>query len=275
MVLSTLSGEIAQACRIKGANLTLVDGRTAGLRGLLAACEYLRQSDELDALVIVAADEIGSLFFRLFERLGMVADTETYGGLPRPYDPQAGGVILGEGSVALVLERKTSAQDRNARAYARIAGHGMTADALPDCGLEPQGRWLEQAARLALAEANLDVEAIDAVYGHGCGEPRYDGRELQALGRLLEGRAVPLGCVVGHLGLAEASCGLFSVAAALLGMRNGEVYPIATGGALPDAPAFVSDGIRAGQYRRTLVLGSTEHGNNASVVLSRIDPESR
>ncbi len=275
MVLSTLSGEIAQACRIKGANLTLVDGRTAGLRGLLAACEHLRQSDELDALVVVAADEIGSLFFRLFERLGMVADTRAYGGLPRPYDPEAGGVVLGEGAVALVLERKASAQAREARAYARIAGHGMTADALPDCGLEPQGRWLEKAARLALADANLDVGAIDAVYGHGCGELEYDNRELQALGRLLEGRAVPLGCVVGHLGLAEASCGLFTVAAALLGMKHGEVYPVATGGALPDAPAFASDGIRPGHYRHTLVLGSTEHGSNASIVLSQIEQESR
>ena len=271
MVLSTLSGEIAQACRIKGASLTIVDGRTAGLQGLLAACEYLRQSDELDALVVVAADEIGSLFFRLFERLGMVADTEARGPLPRPYDPEAGGVILGEGAVALVLERQDSARSRDATAYARVAGYGQTTDAQPECGLEPRGRWLEQSARLALADAKLDLAAIDVVYGHGCGEPLYDGRELQTLNRLLEGRGIPVGCVVGHLGLAEASCGLFTVAAALLGMKHGEVYPVATGGALPDAPAFASDGIRPGHYRHTLVLGSTEHGNNASVVLSRDD----
>lgn len=275
MVLSTLSGEIAQACRIKGATLTLVDGRTAGLRGLLAACDYLRQSDELDALIVVAADEIGSLFFRLFERLDMVADTRVHGSRPRPYDPDAGGAILGEGAVALVLERKASARARNARAYAQVSGSGMTADAWPECGLEPQGRWLEQAVRLALAEAKLDLDAIDAVYGHGCGEPRYDSRELQTLGRLLENRAIPVGCVVGHLGLAEASCGLFTVAAALLGMRHGEVYPVVTGGVLPAAPAFARDEARTGHYRHTLVLGSTEHGNNASVVLSRDDPESR
>jgi len=274
MVLSTLSGEIAQACRIKGANLTIVDGRTAGLRGLLVARDYLRQNEELDALVVVAADEIGALFFRLFERLGMVADTGVHGVWPRPYDQDAGGVVLGEGAVALVLERKAHAQARGAQAYAQISGCGMTADAEPECALEPQGHGLEQAARLALEEANLGVDAVDAVYGHGCGDPQYDRRELQALARLLEGRAVPMGCVVGHLGLAEASCGLFSVAAALLGMRNGEVYPIVTGGTLPDTPAFAGGGIREGHYRHALVLGSTEHGGNASVVLSQIEQES-
>lgn len=272
MVLSTLAGEIAQACRIKGSNLTVVDGRTAGLRGLLVACEHLRQNDELDAMIVVAADEIGALFFRLFERLGLVADTQRYGQAPRPYDPQAGGVVLGEGAVAVVLERKHSVQRREARAYARVSGWGMTADAAPEGGLEPEGRWLEQAARLALADAGIGTDDIGAVYGHGCGEPRYDQRELHALDRLLAGRKVPLGCVVGHLGLAEASCGLFSVAAALLGMRSGEIYPIMSGGALTDAPLLTGTAQSGALQRHTLVWGSTEHGNNASVVLSRVDP---
>jgi 3-oxoacyl-[acyl-carrier-protein] synthase II len=269
MVLSTLSGQVAQACQIKGASLTIVDGRTASLQALVDAAEYLRQSDELDALVVVAADELGSHYYRLFSRLGMLPDTERYGTLPRPYDQAAGGPILGEGAAALVLERRSSMAARRGRAYGRIAGYGRTADAQPDGSLEAQGEWLERAARQALEEAAIPIDAVDAVYGHGCGDPGYDRREVSVLERLLGGCEIPVGCVVGNLGLAEAASGLFTAAAALLGMHQGEVFPVATLGGLPASVPFVHSQARAGELRRTLVLGSTEHGNNTALLLSR------
>ena len=88
---------------------------------------------------------------------------------------------------------------------------------------------------------------------------------------MLAGRPVPVGCVLGHTGVAEAASGLFSVAAAVLGMGRSEAYPVAGGGgSLAGGLAYVRGGSLAGSYRRALVAGSTENGNNAAVVLTAL-----
>jgi 3-oxoacyl-(acyl-carrier-protein) synthase len=197
-----------------------------------------------------------------------LADTRQQGAQPRPYDASAGGPILGEGAAALVLERGASVRSRGARCYGRIAGYARSADALPGYALESQGKWLEGAARQAVQAAGLDFGAIDALYGHGCGDPGYDRREMAVMQRLAQGRDIPVGCVLGSTGLAEAASGLFTASAALLGMQSGEVYPVAAPGALPGCLPFVRDAAHQAELRHTLVLGSTEHGNNTAVLLA-------
>jgi hypothetical protein len=98
--------------------------------------------------------------------------------------------------------------------------------------------------------------------------PGYDGREALAFQRLLEGRPVPFSCVMGHTGVAEAACGLYSVAAAILGLGAGEAYPIASTGELPTGLSFVKGAPVRGAFRHALVAGSTDSGNNAAVVLA-------
>lgn len=269
MVLSTLSGQVSQSCQLKGSNFTIVDGPTAGLHALVHAYEHLRQNDELDAMVLVAADEIGSLFHQLFDSLGMLSFTDDSRSLPRLYDPSADGIVLGEGAAAIVLERDVSSRMRRAERYARIKGYGLSADAMTGLGIDRDGRWLEMAARLAIEEAEVAPHEIDVIYGHGRGAVAYDLRELQVVQRMLEGRDTPIGCVNGNFGLAEASSGLYSVVTSLLGMQRGEVYPVVSGGPLPNIIPFVRGTTRHGDFRRSLVMGSTEDGNNAAVVLER------
>jgi 3-oxoacyl-(acyl-carrier-protein) synthase len=81
---------------------------------------------------------------------------------------------------------------------------------------------------------------------------------------------VPVGCVNGHVGVAEAASGLFSVAAALLGLEAGEAYPLATAPDHDDTGLdLVRDEVRFGDYRTALVAGGTEAGNHAALVLRR------
>jgi 3-oxoacyl-(acyl-carrier-protein) synthase len=123
--------------------------------------------------------------------------------------------------------------------------------------------------RTALNEAELHAGDVSVIYGHGRGRAAEDRREIQALSRLTGGRAVPVCCVNGNTGLAEASSGLFSVAAAVIGMQNGEAYPIVTGGRFEDSLHFVQRQVRRGDYPNALIAGSTEYGNNAAVILER------
>ncbi len=259
-----VTSRVSHLHRLKGFSTTLAGGISCGLHTLIHAFEYLRQNDAVDAIVVIAADEIGAFYFRLFDQVGVLSSDGF-----APYHPEARGMVLGEGAVALVVERMASARSRGARVYADLAGCGLGADACGFLRCNPEGGSLERAVRVALAEAGISPQDVDVVYGHGRGVPAYDAREVRALGRVLAGRAVPVCCVMGTTGVAEAASGLFSVAAAALGLHLGEAYPLA-GGTPPLAagPAFV-ERLRRGSYRRALVAGGTENGNDAALVLSR------
>lgn len=262
MVLSTLSGQIAQACRIQGSNFTFVDGAGAGLVALIQARQYLVLHPELDAIVVVAADELAQYSYRMFDRLGRLA---TGAEVPAIYSKTGSGLVLGEGAVAMVVERADSVSSRKTVPYGRIAGAAQGCEGKASERLEPSGERLEEVARQAISEGGRDV---DLVYGMGRGVATHDMREAQALNRLLRGKNAVMSCLNGQLGLAEASSGLFAASAALLGLRHGEAYP--AGGvedAVEDLP-LVRGAVRENDYRNALVLCSTESGNNFSVVFS-------
>lgn len=270
MVVSTVAGQVAGLLKLKALNSTIVEGAAGGLQALIHAFEILRVDDSQDAIVVVTADEVGSLFFRAFEKLRLLAEEGAVRGETLcPYDPESAGTILGEGAAAFVVERVSSARKRNARVYATIRGCGQAADAVEGSVLESEGIWLTRAMEEAIRDSGLETSNLDLIYGHGRGLANYDTREIKAIQRLLAGRSVPVCCTVGNTGLAEAACGSFSVAAAILGMRNGEAYPIATQGFVPSDLAFVRGKVLPGEYRHTLVTGSSEHGNNAALVLGR------
>lgn len=267
LVMSSIGGNISNILRLKGVASTCLSGIGAGLHALINGFEFLRRDPDCDAVIVVAADEINRLYFRLLDRLGRLAARAE---VPNLYDPAGGGLVLGEGAVALVLQRARSLRE-GTTPYATVAGYGLSNDACPDLGLEPDGQWLERAGRTALGQAGIDASRLDLIYGLGRGQADYDGRETRVLRRLLNGYRPALSCVNGHLGLAEASSGLFAVASALLGFKHGEAYPLlAAGEPAPDLP-WVRDQVRYGDYRHALILGSSEHGNNAALVLRHPD----
>src|SRR5919198_118811 len=244
LVMSSIGGDISTALGLKGNAATLVGGTTGGLQALIHAFEYLRQNDAVETVVVVAADEVQEFFFRLFDRLGALSGNG-FG----PYAPAAAGMVLGEGAAAVVLERFGSAARRGAAIRAEVRGYGLTSDPGGLRGVGAEGGELERAARLALAEAGLRPEGGDGGYGHGRGVAVHDAREVAAFERLV-GRATPVGCVMGNTGVAEAASGLFSVAAAVLGLEHGEMYPVVSDAPLDPALDFVHGAVRRGGYRR-------------------------
>jgi 3-oxoacyl-(acyl-carrier-protein) synthase len=174
-----------------------------------------------------------------------------------------------------VLERESHARERNAGVYGEILGYGLSNDADPGMTVEPTGKWLERSARDALAEARIEPCDVGVCYGLGRGEPVYDRREIRALQRLFAGRSEPLlGCVNGNLGVAEACSGLFAAAAALLGLRYGEVYPMVGAEACDAQLPWVGRLRCPHAHHHTLVLGGSEYGTNAAVVAGLPAPAS-
>jgi 3-oxoacyl-[acyl-carrier-protein] synthase II len=142
-----------------------------------------------------------------------------------PFDVERRGIVSGEGSAMLFLEREDHARARGARIYGFVRGYGTVADAFHPSSPEPSGRWEQRAMELALAEAGLDPASIDAVVAHATGTPKGDTAEIRAINNLFGGRGVPVTSLKGTIGHTGASAGAMGLLAGLVAMHEGKLAP--------------------------------------------------
>ncbi len=108
---------------------------------------------------------------------------------PRPFDKDRDGLVVGEGAATLVLEELEHAKARGATICAEIVGFGTNSDG--NHITQPGQETVEQALRLALADADLQPEAIRYVSGHGTATKQGDIAESHATANVLgEGTAI-------------------------------------------------------------------------------------
>ncbi|RYY55741.1 MAG: hypothetical protein EOO24_63120 [Comamonadaceae bacterium] len=139
----------------------------------------------------------------------------------RPFATGRGGLVLGEGAAALVLERPETARARGARPLAVLAGYGSNCDAAPSL-VHPQADGEADAMRQALDDAGVAAGAIDLVNAHGTGTDAGDVAEAEALAAAF-GNRLPLVCATkshhGHLlGAAGAMEAVVSIASLAHGL---------------------------------------------------------
>ncbi len=149
MVVSTIGGQVSQTFKLQGINNTVVAGITSGLHAVAHGFEMLHSNPNQDALVVVGADEVGELIFKVFSERGWTTDSKSSDWSLGAYG-KGSGIALGEGSGALVIERASFAKARGASPLAKIAGFGATYDGQTFKAIDTTGRWLSQAILEAL-----------------------------------------------------------------------------------------------------------------------------
>jgi 3-oxoacyl-[acyl-carrier-protein] synthase II len=142
-----------------------------------------------------------------------------------PFDAERRGIVSGEGSAMLFLEREDHARARGAHIYGIVRGYGTVADAFHPSSPEPSGRWEQRAMELALEEAELGPDAIDALVAHATGTPKGDTAEIRALNNLFGGRGLPVTSLKGTIGHTGASAGAMGLMAGLTAMHHGRLAP--------------------------------------------------
>ena len=137
------------------------------------------------------------------------------------------GFVLAEGAGALVLERLDRARSRGARVLAVLAGSAILNEAHHVISPEPTGAAWARAMELAIADAGLGRDQIDAISAHATGTPQGDLAETRAIKRLLGARAykVPVSATKSMHGHAFGAAGAIEVALAIAAMRDGVVLP--------------------------------------------------
>jgi len=97
----------------------------------------------------------------------------------KPFSRKRNGLVLGEGSAAIVLESLSSAQTRGATILAELVGYGASNDATHITKPDPAGQ--ARAIHMALAEAQLPPSGIDYINAHGAGTVVGDAVETASI----------------------------------------------------------------------------------------------
>jgi len=195
-------GEATQAIRVGRADAVLAGGAEALLTpGILAAWQALRTLAPADA-----ADAAASC---------------------RPFDKRRGGLVLGEGAAALMLEEESMARARGANVLAIVSGYGNTCDAAHMSKPDRDGQM--RAMAQALAESGLAPADIGYINAHGTATIVGDVVECEAI-RAVLGDAiarVPVSSTKSMHGHLLGGAGALEMAAALLPFQQGIIPPTA------------------------------------------------
>jgi 3-oxoacyl-(acyl-carrier-protein) synthase len=155
---------------------------------------------------------------RAWQAMGVLAkpDAEHPEHSCRPFDSRRGGLVLGEGAGALVLETEAHARARGARPIAELAGYGLSCDATHISRPDEAGQV--RAMMAAMDDAGLTPHQIGHVNAHGTGTDVGDAVEAGSIARAFGG-ARPLVSATkalhGHLMGAGGAVELIAALAAL------------------------------------------------------------
>ncbi|WP_100524844.1 beta-ketoacyl-[acyl-carrier-protein] synthase family protein [Mycobacteroides abscessus] len=176
-VFNGAAGMVAMALGTRGPTSTLTSGHAAGAAALGAAYDLLR-AGRAERLLVPAVEVFSPAMVDAYRRIPL-------------FDSTAGSrYTLAEAGIAVVLERRSSAERRGAPIHAVLLGYETTSDA---CGVgrwDPSGNGVERAMRGATRAAGLRLDDICSVWANAAGLAAVDDPEKAALERVFVARRV-------------------------------------------------------------------------------------
>jgi len=264
-----LATNVACELGLGGEVVTIPTACAAGNHAIAYAFNALR-SGKAQVMLAGGADSFSRITYAGFARLGAIAPD-----LCQPFDLNRRGMIPGEGAAFLVLERLDHAQVRSARAYAEVAGYGLSCDAHHMTAAHPQAQGGARAMEIALKSAQVDPSQVDYISAHGTGTPTNDRLETIAIKRVFGDYAyqVPVSSVKSMLGHAMGAASAIEAVACVLAIADGRIPPTINL-INPDPECdldFVPLVARSHKVNVALNNAYAFGGNNSSVVFARCE----
>jgi 3-oxoacyl-[acyl-carrier-protein] synthase II len=145
----------------------------------------------------------------------------------RPFARDRRGMSIGEGAGFVVLEDVAHARARGARAYAELAGYGLTTDAYHPTSPHPDAEGSVRAMLDALEHAGIPATAVAYVNAHGTGTPQNDRAEALALRKVFGAESVLVSANKSLIGHTMAAAGALEAIATVLTLVHDLVPPTA------------------------------------------------
>jgi len=261
-----IAAHVAAELGFAGPNQMIPTACAAGNYAIAFAVEALL-AGRADLMIAGGADSFSRMTYTGFGKLGAIAPD-----VVRPFAKNRKGMIPGEGSGVLVLERTESALSRGARIYAEVAGYGLTCDAHHMTAAHPEGDGPARAMERALRTSGLSADEISYVSAHGTGTPTNDKLETLAVHRVFgRGTKVPISSIKSMIGHTMGAASAIEAAVCALAIHEGWIPPT-TNYDEPD-PECDLDCVpnQARQVRVDVAMNNAYAfgGNNASVIFRR------
>lgn len=261
-VANAPGSHIAIEWGLRGFNITITQRESSALAAAMMAATQLVKGTAPTAL-IGGVDDVNEMLYSVLDRIGALAHAE--GGMDeavRPFDRRRNGLGIGEGAAMLV------AGAASRKPYGWLSGFGIARDvtaSISDWGTGADA--VVTAMRSALEDAELPLEAVDAIYASANGSRRGDALEEAALGLLFGDRMPPIVATKGVFG-EYAAGGALHLAAALLALDEQKLHASVgfEEGSLP-----VNRTMRDAELRHVLVNSLSAGGGIVCTVISRED----
>ena len=181
MIGNMASGMIAIRFDCRGSAMPAVTACASGSNAIGEAMRMIRHG-YADAVITGGAEaSVCPSAVAGFVNMQALSTSEDANAASLPFDSRRGGFVIGEGSVALILEEYEHAKARGAKIYGEVCGYGSTCDAHHITAPHPEARGGAQAMKDAMTEAGYTESDKVYINAHGTGTPMNDKIETQAI----------------------------------------------------------------------------------------------
>lgn len=224
--LSIAAGRLSYVLGANGPAIAVDTACSSSLVAVHLAVQALRRGECTVALAggvnLILTPELTINFSRA--RM-MAAD-----GRCKTFDAAADGYVRSEGCAMVTLKRLSDAEADGDRIMAVIRGTAVNQDGRSGGLTAPNGPSQERVVMLALADAQLDAEAVSYVEAHGTGTLLGDPIEVGALASALcadrtAERPLLVGSVKTNIGHTEAAAGVAGLIKVVLMLQHGVIAP--------------------------------------------------
>ena len=207
---------------VTGRVITTSSACTSGSQGIGYAFEAIQSGKQI-AMIAGGAEELDATEAAVFDTLFATSTRNaTPEATPTPFDKSRDGLVIGEGAGCLILEEREHALARGATIYAELVGFGTNSDGTHVT--QPNAATMQQAMVLALADAELEPEAIGYVNAHGTATTQGDLAESQATNAVF-GSRMPISSLKSYMGHTLGACGALEAWISIEMMREGWFAP--------------------------------------------------
>ncbi|HEX6812670.1 MAG TPA: beta-ketoacyl synthase N-terminal-like domain-containing protein [Planctomycetota bacterium] len=207
-----LAQRLARELQLGGSCTAVSCACASGLTALATAARCLQRGQH-ERVLVVGVDVLHEFVMAGFGSLHALDPAPC-----RPFDAARRGVSLGEGAGAILLSRHPGES-----IGITLLGHGGANDACHVTGPDRQGAGLALAARRAIANAGLEIDAIDLIHLHGTATPANDATEAMGLAGLFGGRTPPAFGTKAQTGHTLGAAGVLETIAAIAALQQSSV----------------------------------------------------
>lgn len=213
-----LAKAAAEAAGADGMQIVVPAACAAG-NYAVALGKHLLEWRLADIVIAGGTDVFSHVAFAGFQRLLSLTPD-----VCRPFDAERRGLVVGEGSGMLVMERGEDCPPEKKR-YGYLLGTGLASNAYHMTAPHVKGEGESEAMRRAIKDAELLPGQIDYISAHGTGTRQNDRVEAAAIHTVFDNAPPPVSSVKSMIGHSMGAASALEMIASFLMLQHQTVLP--------------------------------------------------